>query len=1011
MMVSGQFPLESFRDLRARISWDRIHNRLAALPGTARLALTNGGTIPETGQFPVYLGHEGPRLGELDEEFVFERRVGETFVLGTATWRIDAIEPHRVVVGRAEGRPAQMPFWRGEKTPRSAALGEAVGALCRTVAARLDDPALIADLRSAYRLDSNAAQVLRNHIARQVRVAGTVPDDRTVLVESYRDPSGEMGLALLTPFGGKLHQALKLAIGARLRQRFGLSAACLHGDEGLLFRLPQLDDPPLDILTGLSADLAETLVRDELADSALFGLRFRQNAGRALLMPRPDPSKRTPLWLQRLRAKDLLQVVRAFPKFPIVVETYRECLQEDLDLPRLRSFLDGIGSGAIRVATRRGEVPSPFVSDLILRFQMKYLYEWDEPKRADRAPTREAVDDELLNPLLGAGSASLWLDPAAVGQVDSRLRGRGRPPRTTEEMAVALKQLGDLSQSELSGPMLGFLTALEREGRAATITLERTREPDRWISSEELPLYREVFPDGQAERIHEPSDALGIIVRRFLQTHALIGVSDLTARYPIGPGIATELLERWTDSGGLVRIEETSPEAGPRWAEGRNLAEIRRLSIAIRRRESIAVAPEVFADFLLRHQHVEGETSREGSALVERVLHQLQGFAAPAELWESELLPARVRDYRPAWLDDALTTGDWMWRALVDGQSDLRVAFFSRASEIVPCPEVELAHMSETAHEILATLSRMGASFATDLARDSGREPSRVRSALDELTRHGLATNDRFDPLRPGARAIAEALAGTARSPRARRPRVGQIGPGRLSRRPASGRPEGRWSRIDADRRGTASELRAQAWASVLIERYGVLTRETAALDPWAPPWRELVVSLSRAELRGEVRRGYFVEGLSGVQYATSEAADALADRAADRAPRGQPVLISTLDPANLYGAGAPFDIDLLEGGTARLPRSTASFLVLFGGRPALIIEAHGKRLTGLASASEAELRAAVAVLPRLARPSRRVIRAETYNGVATLESPAAPWLAEAGFVRDYPGMAFYAGW
>ncbi len=315
---------------------------------------------------------------------------------------------------------------------------------------------------------------------------------------------------------------------------------------------------------------------------------------------------------------------------------------------------------------------------------------------------------------------------------------------------------------------------------------------------------------------------------------------------------------------------------------------------------------------------------------------------------------------------------------------------------------------TEPAARVLDHLTRRGASFSIDLARELGLEPSRARTALDDLLRRGLVTNDRFDPLRPGAQAVAEALAQVSAAATARSPRLGRPS----FRRGPSTRPEGRWSRFTPTDADTDAEAAHLAWAAALLDRYGVLTRETVALDPWAPPWRDLVPWLARAELRGELRRGYFVEGLSGVQYASAEAAEELAHLAADRAADREPVLLSTLDPANLYGAAAPLDIDLLEGGTARLPRSASNFLVLCEGRPVLIIEASGKRLTGLASASEADLRAALALLPTLAGPSRRVVKVETYNNTAAaLASPAASWLAELGFVRDYPAMTYYAGW
>ena len=514
-MVSGRFPTEAFRDLRARVSWDRVHNRLHALPGTARLALTGGGTIPDTGQYPVYLGDDGPRLGELDEEFVLERRVGETFVLGTATWRIEAIEPHRVLVSRAEGEAAMMPFWRGEDAPRTAELGEAVGALCREVAERLDDPGLLDWLQAECRLDRDAARVAARPRRPPDPGRGRRPrrpdrPDRDLPRPGGRDRPGGAHTV-------RRQAAPGLEAGAPG------PAAAAAGDRGRLPPRRRRDpDPPAPdrrarrstCSQGLTAERAEALIRDELGDSALFGLRFRQNAGRALLMPRPDPAKRTPLWLQRLRAKDLLQVVRRFPDFPIVVETYRECLNDDLDLPRLRAFLDAVGSGAIRVVARRGEVASPFASDLIFRFTSQYLYQWDEPRRGDRPSGRSAVDDDLLDPLLDPATHAHWLDPSAIGRVEGRLRGVGRPPRSADEMAETLRRLGDLAPGELAGPMLGFLAELEAQGRAVTIELAGTAEPSRWIDAEEMPLYaaarigrRELFTLPRGEGPKNPSPA------------------------------------------------------------------------------------------------------------------------------------------------------------------------------------------------------------------------------------------------------------------------------------------------------------------------------------------------------------------------------------------------------------------------------------------------------------------------------------------------------------------------
>jgi ATP-dependent Lhr-like helicase len=1030
-LVSGRFPSPGLRDLRARVAWDRIHNRLAALPGTARLALTSGGTIPDTGQYPVYLGDGGPRLGELDEEFVYERRVGEVFALGDSRWRIETIDPHRVIVAKAEGQSAVMPFWRGEKASRSAELGEAVGALTREVVERSGDGDLGSWLEQECRLARPAAWALRNHIARQHLVAGTVPDDRTILIESFLDQAGELSLAVLSPFGGRVHHGLKLALSGRIRDRFGMSPACLHSDDGLLFRLPMMDDPPLDLFDGLTSEVADELIRSELSDTALFGLRFRQSAARALLMPRPDPGKRTPLWLQRLRAKDLLQVARQFPDFPIVLETVRECLDDDLDLPRLRKLLDKIQSGQVRVISRRGELPSPFASELIFKFTEAHLYEWDEPKRNDRKSFGSVVDEDLLEPLLRGGSPHDWLDRAAIGRVENRLRHIGRPPRTVEEMAERLRLLGDLAPSEIHGPMPAFLAELRAGERAVLIELPCTTECSRFISAEEEPLYRKAFlDDGREDR-----EARESIVRRFLQTHALIGLADLTARYPIPPLEAAELLERWCEEGKLVRIEGAGEGKEPQWSERENLTEIRRTTMAARRGESLAVLPEVFADFLLRRQHVHPSAQLDGPSGVERVLGQLQGFSASASLWEQEILPRRVKVYRRAWLDEVLDSGQWLWQAFATGRDEPRVAFFARSFPAGPLPQFASDDLSGHESLILDLLSRHGACFATDLARHAGIEPSAIRRTLRKLLARGLVSNDRFDPLRPGADPSLDAASETTPTRsygRLARPRL---------RRPSGARPEGRWWRIEP--RDCDRESRLLAWIEPLFARYGVLAREVLALEPAAPPWAELAPLLSRAEWRGELRRGYFVEGLSGVQYASLDAApelarlagamsarsasavasldpdgqilrDALLPAAADssqrRTARSELALICAADPANIYGNGAPLDIDLLADQVARFPRHPANHLVLRDGRPVLIIELHGKRVSTLPWASEIDTDSALNLLTTFAGPARRILKVETYNGEPAALSPAARRLAELGFVRDYPGMTYYSG-
>jgi ATP-dependent Lhr-like helicase len=998
-MISGRFGMATFRDLRPRVSWDRVHHRLLPLPGTAALALVGGGTIPDTGQYPLHLGADGPRLGELDEEFVLERRIGETFRLGQGTWRIEAIEPHRVVVSPAEGHAALLPFWRGESAGRTAELGEAVARLTREIAERLDANAeTTAWLAAECGLDRPSAEMLARFVARQRTLAGAAPDDRTILVEAFTDPAGELGLAILSPHGHRVHHALKLALQGHLRARFGLDLAALHDDDGLLFRLPGMDDPPLDLLDRLTPDLADELVRDELGDSALFGLRFRQNAGRALLMPRPDPARRTPLWLQRLRARDLLQAVRRHPDFPVVIETYRECLDADLDLPRLRALLASIQNGTIRVVTRRAEVPSPFASELIFKFTRTYLYEWDEPKRGDRPPAARP-DQDRLDAVLDGRSAGfqIELDPHAIERVEQRLRGE-RPPRSADEMAEWLRRVGDLVPSELHGPMASFLETLASEGRAARFPIPDAAEPDRWISAEELDLYHAAFA------LDPNALARSTIIERHVATRALVGVGDLTRRYGLDPAEATSLLEALSEDGGLVRLGDSDEEPA-RWADRRNLADVRRVTLALRRRDAIAVPPETFADFLLARHHLQPATRLEGPAALAAVLDRLDSFAAPLSLWEQELLPRRIAGFRPASLDESVRRAGLLPRAVPGPRGEPLVAFLSAAEAVHPTWPAPAADPPLTPHAeaVQAALLGRGACHVDDLATATRLSPSQIHKALLDLLALGLVSVDRLDPLRDDAEwtAVPAALAPTLSGVR---PRLGRL------RRSASARPQPRWTLWpDSTAPIDDPDTPLLAWAERLLDRHAVLCRETAALDPAAPPWRELADPLARAELRGELRRGYFVEGLSGVQYALPETADALARHRPN--PSASPVLVNSLDPANLYGSGAPLDIPLLEGGTVRFTRAAGNYLAILAGRPILMIEAHGKRLTGLPSASESEIQAALALLPTLAGPSRRVLKVETYNTAPALASPAAPWLAALGFVRNPPGLALYAGW
>lgn len=1061
-LVTGRFDVAALRDFRARVVWDRIHNRLHPLPGSARLAIVNGGAIPETGQYPVRLGGNGPRLGELDEEFVLERRVGETFSLGTSTWRIEAIEPHGVVVAPASGQAAFVPFWRGEGSGRSRELGAEVGRITRWLAGvrpgSPEEAHALEILRRDHGLESHAAWALLRYVRRQVQQAGVAPDDQTILIEAFLDPTGETGLAVLSPWGSAIHHALRLVLISLIRERLGIEAASLHGDDGVLIRLPGTDQPPLDLLTRLTAAEARQRLLDELAESPLFGMRFRQNAGRALLMPRPHPGRRSPLWLQRLRAKDLLQVARGFPDFPIVLETHRQCLEEDLDLPGLTQLLDDLQAGRVRLATHRSVSgrPSPFASGLIHQFQSTFLYEWDQPvghrrgggrrgrNSADRferaAQTRSGDLDPITLELI---------DDLAARRVEDRLRDGGQPPRVIEETAQRLQRMGDLLPHELVGAMAAHLADLEAQGRAVRFPL---RAGDAWIAAEDWPLYHAAFRAGRVgdgdgdDDARRAETARETILLRHLRTRSLVGLDDLVARYPLDAAEATDLLERFAREGRLVKLREVpsddaSPPTNPRFADPANLEAIRRVTLALKRREAVAVAPEVFADFIARRQFVHPATRltmsfADPSSLrddpehdpLDRVLVMLQGVHADWPTWKTCLLPGRIAGFRADWLGDRLASWGWRWRARPQGDvrdgPGLNNALVALVDQefLGMLNEADAHHAADdpanpagadpVANEVWETLKGRGASFVDDLALLLGREPSRVRRALRDLAARGMVSNDRLEPLEEGdlpTPSLADSQSVWRGGARRGGWRIGAE-----TRRRLRGRTEGRWFAltVETPRQGDP-ESRWDRWIEALLTRYGVLTRELAALCPQAPPWRELAARLDRLEWRGEVRRGHFVEGLSGPQFADPQAWNQLSAHRPD--PDDTPFLIAAVDPANLYGTGAPFDLPLAarEGGAwASFARHRGHWLVLRGGRPVLLIEQEGKTLTAPPSASESECRAALELLAGLPTASHSRaharLRVERFNGAPVRQSIAEGWLRALGFVPDPPGLTLF---
>lgn len=1029
-MLSGRYPSQEFRELRPRIVWDRVNGRVRAHRGSRAVALTGGGTIPDRGYYGVYLGGDGVRLGELDEEFVFESRPGDVFLLGSATWRIESVQADRVVVSDAHGALPRMPFWKGEGLGRPLELGQKLGAFARWLGERLDDPDCLAWLREEYALDERAAVNLRTYFLDQREATGEIPSDRAVVVEHFLDELGDHRVVVHSPFGGRVHAPWSLALAARLREELRLEVECVYSDSGILFRFPSQDgEPPLDLLRLVTAADVEELVLAELINSPLFGTLFRYNASRSLLLPRRGPGRRTPLWLQRLRAADLLQIARRQQSFPVVLETYRECLQDVLDVEGLRQILREIEAGEIEVVISETAVPSPFAFSLLFDFIGVYMYRGDVPK-AERRSQMLTLNRELLQEILGSEGMRELLDPRAIHEVEARLQRTlpGWRARTGDELADVLLRVGDLAPDEVServeGDAEALLRTLEGQRRAVRLLLSSAPQPrERWIATEDFPLYRDAFgaderavPPEVRSRCYAPEEARELLLRRYVLTHGPFQVEDVMARYGFEASFVASRLAVLQAEGVVSSGEYTRGRSGCEWCDAEVLRQIHRRTLSMLRREVEPVSPADYASFLLRWQGYARPHGAIGSPALRQVIEQLQGLPLPAEVWESEVLPRRLAGYQAGWLDGLCSGGDLAWVGSAGGQGRPgRIAFYLRED----LPQIRMAApkagedtTSREARLVRAALAEHGASFQADLAAATGLPQEEALEALWELAWVGEVTNDTFEPVRHVRRRGAMA-----------RPRpMGRRLAGWSSRRELRRRISytvraglGRWSLLpaptaDVDADGT----RAECYARQLLRGYGVVAREMLAADGVQAPWLPLYEALKRMELLGEVRRGYFIRGLSGAQFALPEAVEHLRSvrRQGGEAEGASPAreeairLLSACDPANPYGSIFP-----LPGqgeGAVRFARVPSSYLIMEGGRPLVLVEGYGRRLTPLASLSEEELRGALRPLEGLldvptASGARRRVVVEEWEGRPIAQSAVAPLLAELGFLRE-PG-------
>src|SRR4051812_26319082 len=788
-MLDGRYPSSDFADLRPRIVWDRLAGVIRPRKGARQLAITNAGTIPDRGLFAVTLP-DGRRVGELDEEMVYEARAGQTFLLGASTWRIEEIGRDRVVVTPAPGVPGAVPFWKGDTVGRPKELGEAVGAFARESVDA--DPETLA---AEYDLDANAAKNLVDFLREQQAATRVVPSDRTIVVERFRDEIGDWRLCVLSPYGGRVHAAWGLALSARIREEFGLESDAIWSDDGIIVHLPDADEPPGVDLVMVDPDELEDAVVAELSSSALFGARFRENAGRALLIPRAYPGKRTPLWQQRLKSQSLLEVAKRYAQFPIVLETYRECLRDVLDVPGARDLLAKLHRRELSMVEVETQTASPFASSLLFDYVASYMYEGDTPN-AERRAAALSLDRDLLPELLGQDELRELIDPDALEQVEADLQHRSERTRaaTRDELHDVLRRVGDLSPAEAADRMVEgvdagrALTELERERRAVLL---RIGGEQRWIDAADAGLYRDALgaapPGGLPETfLADVPDALTKVVRRYAATHGPFTTDEVRARYGVDASAALAALER---AGDLVRGELRPGGTEREWCDVEVLRRLRRASLAVLRKEIEPADQRAFARFLPSWQNVDRHPATgAGIDRLREALVPLQGLALTPETWEQEVLPRRLGAYSPAWLDQLCASGEVVWLgAGALGRHTGRVApYFREDVSLIGPPPHRGDPPAQPAHDVVRARLGQGAAFFTDLLVSVDLAPEELQEALWDLVWAGEVTNDAWAPLRAPRLTLARAQREQARRGRTRR---------FASRRAAAAAPvQGRWS-------------------------------------------------------------------------------------------------------------------------------------------------------------------------------------------------------------------------
>ena len=1035
-MLSGRYPSDDFAELRPRITWDRVTGVLAGRPGAQRLAVTSGGTIPDRGMFGVFLvgaatssasGGTKSRVGELDEEMVYESRVGDVFLLGSSAWRINDITHDQVLVTPAPGQPGRMPYWNGDAPGRPVELGRALGAFLRELSALSPEDA---ELRlTAAGLDASARSNLLAYLAEQREATGVLPDDRTILVERFRDELGDWRLAIHSPFGAPVNQPWALALTARLRETYGVDVQSMHSDDGIVLRLPETEEAPSGSVAVFEPDEVEPAVQAEVGGSALFASRFRECASRALLLPRRNPTRRTPLWQQRQRAAQLLSVASEYSSFPIVLETMREVLQDVFDVPGLVGLMRDVEGRKVRLVEVETQQPSPFARSLLFGYIGAFMYEGDSPL-AERRAQALSLDSALLAELLGQAELRELIDADALAEVESEVQrlAEERKAKDLEGVADLLRVLGDLTTDEVlaRGGQADWLVELESQRRAIRV---RVAGQERWAPIEDAGRLQDALgtalPIGIPEAFLEPvRDPLGDLVSRYGRTHGPFHPVDVAQRLGLGIAVVDAALARLSGTGRVVHGEFRPGGTGLEWCDAEVLRSLRRRSLAKLRKEVEPVPPEALARFLPPWQGMGSGAGRGLDGLL-RAVEQLQGAAVPASALESLVLPSRVAGYSPALLDELTASGDVLWSGAgsLPGNDGWVSLLLADSADLLLAPLGELSP-TPLHEQVLEALDGDQALFFRSLSdRVGSTDDIALQQAIWDLVWAGHLTNDTLSPLR-ALLGSGRTSHSTRKAPVRQRSRYGRPV---LPTRTGPPTTAGRWSRLPA--RDADPTRRTHAVAESLLDRHGVVTRGAVVAEKVPGGFAAVYAVLKAFEEAGRVRRGYFVEGLGAAQFAAPGAVDRMRALAAAKPVEDEPLwtspvpggwdtgrqrkrrddaralVIAASDPANPYGAALAWP--QLEG--HKPGRKAGALVVLVDGKLVLYVERGGKTLLSFTDDEASVAPAADALALAVRDGALGKLLVEKADGESALTSALGLALENAGFRPTPRGLRLRA--